>query len=189
MLNGLADVVTQATKAFEEFNYTKAMEAAEQFFWPFCDDYVELVKDRVYGAQGEAAANSAKAALGIATQTFLKLFAPFLPFVTDEVWSWWHEGSVHNSAWRKANEVSVGGAGSDVNESVSLVLSHIRKVKSDAQVSMKAEISLAEITAPANVIAFIKLAETDLLAAGRIQKANWIEGSEISVSATIAPTE
>jgi valyl-tRNA synthetase len=76
-----------------------------------------------------------------------------------------------------------------VNESVSLVLSHIRKVKSDAQVSMKAEISLAEITAPANVIAFIKLAETDLLAAGRIQKANWIEGSEISVSATIAPTE
>jgi valyl-tRNA synthetase len=189
MLNGLADVVTQATKAFEEFNYTKAMEVAEQFFWPFCDDYVEMVKDRVYGAQGEAAANSAKAALGIATQTFLKLFAPFLPFVTDEVWSWWHEGSVHNSAWPKANEVSVGGAGSEVNESVSLVLSHIRKVKSDAQVSMKAEISLAEITAPANVIAFIKLAETDVLAAGRIQKANWIEGSEISVSATIAPTE
>jgi valyl-tRNA synthetase len=189
MLNGLADVVTQATKAFEEFNYTKALESAEQFFWTFCDDYVELVKDRVYGAQGEAAANSAKAALGIATQTFLKLFAPFLPFVADEVWSWWQEGSVHNSVWPKASDVSAAGAGSDVNESVSLVLSHIRKVKSDAQVSMKAEISLAEITAPADVIALVKQAETDVLTAGRIQKANWIEGSEISVSATIAPVE
>jgi valyl-tRNA synthetase len=189
MLNGLADVVTQATKAFEEFNYTKALESAEQFFWTFCDDYVELVKDRVYGAQGEAAANSAKAALGIATQTFLKLFAPFLPFVADEVWSWWQEGSVHNSVWPKASDVSAAGAGGDVNESVSLVLSHIRKVKSDAQVSMKAEISLAEITAPADVIALVKQAETDVLTAGRIQKANWIEGSEISVSATIAPVE
>ena len=189
MLNGLADVVKQATKAFEEFNYTKALESAEQFFWPFCDDYVELVKDRVYGAQGDAAADSAKAALGIATQTFLKLFAPFLPFVTDEVWSWWQEGSVHKSVWPKVSEVSVDGASSEVNESVSLVLSHIRKVKSDAQVSMKAEISLAEITAPANVLSLVKLAETDVLTAGRIQKANWIEGSEISVSATIAPTE
>ena len=189
MLNGLADVVGQATKAFEEFNYTKAMEVAEQFFWPFCDDYVELVKDRVYGAQGEAAAQSAKAALGIATQTFLKLFAPFLPFVTDEVWSWWQEGSVHNSVWPKSSDVSVAGAPKDVNENVSLVLSHIRKVKSDAQVSMKAEISLAEITAPAAVIALVKQAETDVLTAGRIQKANWIEGVEISVSATIAPVE
>ena len=189
MLNGLADVVGQATKAFEEFNYTKAMEVAEQFFWPFCDDYVELVKDRVYGAQGEAAAQSAKAALGIATQTFLKLFAPFLPFVTDEVWSWWQEGSVHNSVWPKSSDVSVAGAPKDVNETVSLVLSHIRKVKSDAQVSMKAEISLAEITAPAAVIALVKQAETDVLTAGRIQKANWIEGAEISVSATIAPVE
>jgi len=189
MLNGLADVVKQATKAFEEFNYTKALESAEQFFWPFCDDYVELVKDRVYGAQGDAAADSAKAALGIATQTFLKLFAPFLPFVTDEVWSWWQEGSVHKSVWPKVSEVSVDGASSEVNESVSLVLSHIRKVKSDAQVSMKAEISLAEITAPSNVLSLVKLAETDVLTAGRIQKANWIEGSEISVSATIAPTE
>lgn len=189
MLNGLADVVVQATKAFEEFNYTKAMEATEQFFWPFCDDYVELVKDRVYGAQGEAAAQSAKAALGIATQTFLKLFAPFLPFVTDEVWSWWQEGSVHNSTWPKAIEVTVTGANKEVNEAVSNVLTQIRKVKSDAQISMKAELSLAEITAPAAVITLVKLAETDVLTAGRIQKANWIEGSEISVSATVAPTE
>ncbi len=189
MLNGLAEVVDQATKAFEGFNYTKALEVTEQFFWPFCDDYVELVKDRVYGAQGEAAANSAKAALGIATQTFLKLFAPFLPFVTDEVWSWWQEGSVHNSDWPKSSDVNVDGASKEVNEAVSLVLSHIRKVKSDAQVSMKAEISLAEITAPAEIIALVKLAETDVLTAGRIQTAKWNEGSEISVSATIAPVE
>jgi valyl-tRNA synthetase len=188
MLAQLANTVTQATKAFEEFNYTRALEAAESFFWQFCDDYVELVKDRVYGARGDQAAASAKAALGLATQTYLKLFAPFLPFVTDEVWSWWQEGSVHKSTWPASEAIAAcaGSTSADVMVAVSDVLSQIRKVKSEAQVSMKTEIVSATITAPASVIALAQLAESDLLTAGRVTAVTWTEGSEISVEAVLA---
>ncbi|MEY2827004.1 MAG: hypothetical protein RLZZ183_123, partial [Actinomycetota bacterium] len=87
LLNKLAQVVDSATKAFEKYDYTKALEVTESFFWSFTDDYVELVKERTYGKQGEESANSAKAALGITIHTLLKLFAPFVPFVSEEVWS------------------------------------------------------------------------------------------------------
>ncbi|MEN9923096.1 MAG: hypothetical protein RIS09_610, partial [Actinomycetota bacterium] len=99
MLSELNTVIRDATKAFEQFNYTKALEVTEKFFWVFCDDYLELVKDRVYGSLGESEKLSAQVALGHAIENFLKLFAPFMPFVTDEVWSWWKSGSVHISTW------------------------------------------------------------------------------------------
>ena len=85
LLNKLAQVVETATTSFDKYDYTRALEVAETFFWAFTDDYVELVKERTYGNQGEAAASSARAALGITTHTLLKLFAPFIPFVTEDV--------------------------------------------------------------------------------------------------------
>jgi valyl-tRNA synthetase len=188
MLGNLSMVVEQATAAFEAFNYTKALEVTEASFWQFCDDYVELAKDRVYGAQGDAAANSAKAALGVATETYLKLFAPFLPFVTDEVWSWWQKGSVHNAKW--PNFADVRRFASDVDlaitDAVAQVLSMIRKAKSDAQVSMKNEILHATITAPTAVIEAAQQAEKDLLTAGRVTAATWVEGAEVIVDAELA---
>ena len=97
MLTRLAAVVEEATASFDDFDYARALERTEAFFWWFCDDYVELVKSRAYGARATTPAQSALVALRTALDTIQRLFAPILPFVTDEVWSWWQSGSVHTS--------------------------------------------------------------------------------------------
>ena len=170
LLNKLAQVVDSATKAFEKYDYTKALEVTESFFWSFTDDYVELVKERTYGKQGEESANSAKAALGITIHTLLKLFAPFVPFVSEEVWSWWQKGSIHNQIWPKFEEISVNKSiGIENLELVTKVLAEIRKAKTEKQLSMKAEVLELEIKTKNEEIEIIKKSEKDLIAAGNIK--------------------
>ncbi len=171
LLATLANVVADATRAFDDYNHTRALELAETFFWSFCDDYVELVKDRAYGAQGEAEAASAQVTLGIALETVLRLFAPFLPYVTEEVWSWWREGTIHRTTWPSADllqTISVGGDPAVLTD-VSAALIGIRKAKSDAKASMRATISTATLTAPDGARTRIESAMADLMAVGRIR--------------------
>jgi len=196
LLANLASVVDYATAAFEAFNYAKALEVTEQFFWSFCDDHVELVKDRAYGLAGEEAAESARATLNIALETLLKLFAPFLPFVTEEVWSWWQDGTVHQSTWPTSEALkTVIGDGSEVQvELVALAadaISQLRKVKSEAKVSMKASLEQVTFSATAAHIALLQLVEIDLVAAGRIAGAITYTTSDsaLEVSAVIVPSE
>jgi len=188
LLNKLAQVVETATTSFEKYDYTRALEVAETFFWAFTDDYVELVKERTYGNQGEAAANSARAALGITTHTLLKLFAPFIPFVTEEVWSWWQEGSIHLQSWPKSSEIITNkSTGIDALNNVTWILSEVRKVKTENKQSMKAEVKTLEIWAKADVIDQVKDAQKDLTAAGNIKdlKLN-VSDSDIKVKVELA---
>lgn len=171
LLNKLAQVVESATNSFEKYDYTRALEITETFFWSFTDDYVELVKERTYGNQGEDAAKSARAALGLTTHTLLKLFAPFIPFVTEEVWSWWQEGSIHLTTWPQAQEVLTNQA-IDVAalNNVTWILGEVRKVKTENKQSMKAEVKSLEVWAKTEVIDQVKAAQKDLLAAGNIKE-------------------
>ncbi|MBU6245054.1 MAG: valine--tRNA ligase [Actinomycetales bacterium] len=190
LLAQLSQVVEQATAAFEDYNYAKALELAEAFFWNFTDDYLELVKERAYGGQGEAKAASAKATLACTLRTLLALFAPFLPFVTEEVWSWWQEGSVHRSAWPDAASIRAlaGDQDAALIGDVAAVLTAVRKAKSEASASMRAEIGTCVITAEPAVATRLAAAADDLTAAGRIADLRIEQGTgPISVSAALLP--
>lgn len=187
MLAALGRVIDQATNAFEAYEYTSALEVTETFFWTFCDDYLELVKERAYGAQGESAAASARAALATALGVQLRLFAPFMPFVTEEVWSWWQQGSVHNTAWPVRTDVpSTGDAA--LLEDISTVLTSLRGVKSAAKASMKTPLSSATISGPADQVDRLGGVEQDLRAVGRVQAPFvWVAcDAALSVDAVIA---
>ncbi|PMR57857.1 valine--tRNA ligase [Verrucosispora sp. ts21] len=171
MLAALAEVVTTATTAFEAYDHTAALQATESFFWRFCDDYIELVKERAYGTG--AGADSARAALATALSVQLRLFAPFLPYATEEVWSWWRYGSVHRSPWPTTYEVSraIQGEGDPaLLRLASDALGQVRRAKSERKLSMKAEVPLAEALGPAALLDQLTLIVDDLRAAGHIGK-------------------
>ncbi len=180
VLAELREVVAGATAALEEYNYTRALELTETFFWSFCDDYVELVKERSRGDRGEDAAASARATLGIALSVLLRLFAPFLPFVTEEVWSWWRSGSVHLQPWPAVAEVPEGGDPA-VLATVSVVLSGLRKAKSEAKASMRTEIARAVVAAPDAELGLLRAASADLCAAGRVAELQLTPGAALGV--------
>ncbi len=187
MLANLRQVIETATAAFEDFEYTAALEATEQFFWVFCDDYLELVKERAYGARGEEAAASARSALSLALDAQLRLFAPFMPFVTEEVWSWWRTGSIHLSSWPDASELPDSGE-ADLLADVEASLIGLRGVKSNAKVSMKTEIVRATITAPEASVSRLRAIEADLRAVGRVSAPiEWVTaGDAVVVDAELA---
>ena len=186
LLAQLRDVVTQATEHFENYDYARALNITESFFWEFTDDYVELVKDRAYGSHGEAAQASVRATLATALDKLLRLFAPVLPFATDEVWRWWRAGSVHGSAWPTADELESVAGDPAMLGAVSEALSGLRRSKSDAKVKQRTEIISGRITGPAEQLAHVEAALADVQAATKAQTLELVTGGdgvqEISVS-------
>ncbi|HEX2903111.1 MAG TPA: valine--tRNA ligase [Jatrophihabitans sp.] len=171
MLRQLHAVAVQAEADFERNDYRRSLEGAENFFWKFCDDYVELVKARAYGeADGQA---SAHLALEYGLSVLQRLFAPFLPFVCEEVWSWWQPGSVHRADFPGANSdlarllaSQQPATGADVLDVACETVRAIRRAKTQRQLSMRAAVSAIQVTGPAELVAAVELASVDLRLAG-----------------------
>jgi valyl-tRNA synthetase len=170
LLQALDLLVVDATTSFANFDYARALEATERFFWNFCDDYVELVKQRAYGSRGEHPARSARKALDVALSAVLRLFAPHMPFVTEEVWSWLPgaRGSIHRAPWPLPGSGAPVASDSGVYASASAVLGEIRKAKSEAKRSQRAEVSgLIVRDVPSNLRA-LEAAIEDVQEAGSV---------------------
>jgi valyl-tRNA synthetase len=167
MLAGLSGLVEEATRAFEDYDHAKALDVTERFFWNLTDDYLELVKSRAYGTHGADAAGSAIASLRLALSVLLRLFAPFLPYVTEEVWSWWNDGSVHLASWPTTAEIPSGGDAAPF-EIASWVLKEIRGAKSQAKRSLKAEVERAVVRETPERLAALARVERDVREAGNV---------------------
>jgi valyl-tRNA synthetase len=174
----LAALVEESTRDLEQYDYARVLQRVEEFFWRFCDDYLELVKGRRYGEQGPDGAGSANSALTAALSVFIRLFAPFLPFVTEEVWSWWKEGSVHAASWptREELEAAVAQASADaarrdqaIYDWATYILFEVRKQRSEAKQPLKVPITRVSVRAEAGALELMPEVEADLRAALRVQ--------------------
>ena len=194
LLSKLLKLIETTTLAFDEFDYARALERTEQFFWSFTDDYVELVKARAYGSQGDQEAQSAHITLKITLETLLRLFAPFLPFVTAEVWSWSHQDSIHSAPWPTSDELSDGlekGIDIGILDAASETLSEVRRAKTEAKRSLKVKAATVVVSASNERIRQVGLARNDLIEAGNIDALELVEqeGAPPSVEVTLAQEE
>ena len=194
MLAGLAELVDEATRALEGFDYARALERTEAWFWAFTDDHVELVKSRAY--EGDpAGADSARHALRLAISTLLRLFAPFLPFVTEEVWSWWRPGSVHLQAWPNGDDLrgstALDGqpANARVAEVAAQAIAEIRKHKTAARRSLATPVVACTLTDTAERLDLLRPALADVAAAARAEKITLSEGDGLAVDIELAPVD
>ena len=187
-------VVADATSCFESYDYARALERSETFFWWFCDYYLELVKGRRYDPDPEISASVSRA-LRLSLSSFQRLLAPFLPFVCEEVWSWWQQGSVHRAPWPDAGELLALGVAPErdqrMREDTALeitadVLREVRKAKSQAQVKMRAPVSRVVVRDTAQRLSALALGEGDLLEAGTIERIETVEAEQFAVEVELA---
>ncbi|MET3451715.1 valine--tRNA ligase [Curtobacterium sp. 1544] len=185
MLAELGSVIEQATTAFDGFDHARALEVIERFFWTFCDDYLELVKERAYGTATESTHEtqaSAVLALRAAIDALLRLLAPFIPFATEEVWAWTHETSVHRASWPTVAELPTQAEPTGLLAAVGQALIGIRGAKTAAKASQKTPVTRAVVAAPAETRALIERAAVDLASVGRIENLSFADGAELAVT-------
>ena len=185
MLAKLDAVIDEATNALAGFDYARALERTESFFWWFCDNYVELVKGRAYATRGDDAAHSARAALLTALSAIQRLFAPFLPFAAEEAWSWWNDTSIHVQPWPQPT-----GSGGDpdlIDPTVEL-LGHVRRAKTEAKVSQRAGVASLQVGAPAGIHAALSAGRADLLDAGSILQLTVADADVLGCAVELAPS-
>ena len=184
MLSSLSQLVEESTEQLEAYDYARVLERTERFFWSFCDDYLELVKSRRYGDFTPEAAASANSAMLVALSTLLRLFAPYLPFVTEEVWSWWRPGSIHHTRWPTADEVVEPIGGADVAAMTvftqsQAALAEVRRLKAMAKKPVKAVIERAVLPA---AFAALEPSARDFKAAAHIRELSFADVTEADLT-------
>jgi valyl-tRNA synthetase len=178
LVSSLRALLVEATTSFEVFDYARVLQRTEEYFWRYCDDYLELVKIRAYGGGDQATTDSARATLGLALSVLLRLLAPFLCFATEESWRWWHDTSIHLAAWPTAEELDVTSLLPGVFDAASDVLGAVRRAKSAAKRSMRTGVELVTVTASRERRAALDAARGDLMDAGVIARLELKEGED-----------
>lgn len=149
-LSKLNETISATTKAFEDYNYFKAKSEIENFFWRvFADNYLEIIKDRIYNGTKEEK-ESANYTLYQSLLSITKMMAPITPFITEEIYQnhfkkYEKENSIHKSNW--PNKIEIKESKNDLEKWNTLieVITKVRQAKSDAKKSMK---SLVVLTIP-----------------------------------------
>ncbi|MBM4337754.1 MAG: valine--tRNA ligase [Deltaproteobacteria bacterium] len=175
----LAALVERATRAYEEFEFAPALQACEETFWDFCDNYLEIVKVRAYAEAPSAGRDSALATLELALRVFLRLFAPVMPYVTEEVWSWRFAGpgrerSIHTSAWPSAQEfggIALANAGR-AYDAAREVSAAIRGAKTSAKKSLRWPVARLEVRGGEEELEALRSVLSDVLGAGSVDAAS-----------------
>ncbi|HTM32879.1 MAG TPA: valine--tRNA ligase [Vicinamibacterales bacterium] len=192
MLMSLAELVDETTRELEQYDYAKALQRVESFFWAFCDNYIEAVKSRRYGDHGPEAAASASTAMRRALSVLLRLLAPYLAFTCEEVWSWWQTGSIHRAPWPTAAD-ALGTTLDDTGEraaygNLAVGLENIRKAKADLKLSVGTEVQAVRYFGPHGEVEALRHIERDLKSAVRAGSLR-LEVGEPSVAVTLKPAE
>ena len=183
----LAQLIVETTSAFDNYDYARALERTEAFFWTFCDNYVELAKTRSYSDVTDHATRSAHATMSLTLSTLQRLLAPFVPFVTEEVWRWWHTDSVHVAAWPTLDELGNAPLSSGVYFAVGDVLEAVRREKSTQKVSQRRQVAELVVAGPGETLETVQAGQRDLVDAGGVRSVVYEEASELSVRVTLAP--
>jgi valyl-tRNA synthetase len=175
----LARLVDSVTADFEAFDYAGALTQTEQFFWAiFTDAFIEFVKGRVRGESpgGEEARRSAVAALRLGLSVLLRLFAPALPYITEEVWSWAFAAetghrSIHRAPWPCAAEFGSAEppASAGSLSIASAAMAAINKKKSEAGASVGRVVRRVKLAARASTLAVLAPVQDDVAAATRAE--------------------
>lgn len=177
LIEDLRGVISQSTTAFTTFEFAAALQVSEEAFWNFCDNYLELVKARVYSEEDSAERRSALATLSVSLEIFLRLFAPALVYVTEEIWGGTFAAgrkisSVHRAKWPEVSELAAIPA-PPVQKTYAAaceVIGHIRGAKTAAKRGLKWPVSKLEITGSLESRNAIEPALSDLLRSGNVQE-------------------
>jgi valyl-tRNA synthetase len=153
----LKKTIEDTTKAFEDYDYTSALQHIEDTFWNFCDNYLEIVKAQSYLEGSTAESLSALAGLNWSLKTFLRLFAPFMPFITEEIWSWCYKDestSIHCAPWPSVEEVAEVDAPKNEKSfaAATEVISQVNGFKTRNQVSLRTPVIEFEVKAATEYI-------------------------------------